>query len=190
MRKLNQKGFTLVELLATIVVLALVIGVAVPITTTIVSNSKHKALGVMVDNAETFIADQWRIKKTDPDSVTDAFKDIMGDYEVSDVEDRENVNWVTLDVNNENDKTLIEEMGIPSEDVTTVDIMIDKNNIPCVVISSIPSNSGIYNSIYWDKVPLDEDKVVIPLLSNDRYYSKCCIAGLAHDARNLHVEEE
>ena len=43
MKKLNRKGFTLVELLAVIIILAIVVGITIPAVLTMVDNAKRKA---------------------------------------------------------------------------------------------------------------------------------------------------
>ncbi len=48
--KKNQKGFTLVELLATIIVLAIVVGITVPLTLSGINRSKEKGLKILVKN--------------------------------------------------------------------------------------------------------------------------------------------
>ena len=167
MKKIDNKGFTLVELLATLVILAVVVGVAVPISNHLISNSKYKALGVMVDSAEKFVSDQWKIKKADPDTMTEAFKNKVKNYSVS---NGTTVNWISLDALIEEDRLLIEDMGIPTEGVSSVDFAIYEDGFSCVVISKIPDDSNIYNSTYWTKV----DEGILPTGVNDRYYSKCC----------------
>ena len=63
MLKIGKKGFTLVELLAVIVVLSITVGVSIPIASEITTNSKHKSLTVIVDEAEDYLTDQWKVKK-------------------------------------------------------------------------------------------------------------------------------
>ena len=43
MKRLNRKGFTLVELLAVIIILAIVVGITIPAVLTMVDNAKRKA---------------------------------------------------------------------------------------------------------------------------------------------------
>lgn len=58
MEKLNKKGFTLVELIATIVVLSLVVAIGSYSITNIIKNAKEKDYNLLIDNikdaAETY----------------------------------------------------------------------------------------------------------------------------------------
>jgi len=173
MLNLNRKGFTLVELLGIIVILSIVVGIAVPVTTNIVTKSKYKALMTVVDEAEDFIADQWKLKKMDPDSLNDAFKDVMGSYKVGDDEGQSK--FITLKADDEKDRGLIEAMGISSSDITSVDVMIASDEIPCVVVRTI-SNHSRFNSKYWK-----EDMTPVVNNENKSYYSKCCDFQTVYD---------
>lgn len=58
MKKLNRKGFTLVELLAVIVILAIVVGITMMTILPTLSNSKSKSLDVAVETIKRYIQDQ------------------------------------------------------------------------------------------------------------------------------------
>lgn len=64
MKKLNSKGFTLVELLAVIIILAIVVGITIPAVTTTINTSKNNALNVALDTAENWIAEQYALYNT------------------------------------------------------------------------------------------------------------------------------
>ena len=159
MKTLNRSGFTLVELLGVIVILSVVVGITVPVSTKVITDSKYKSLGVIVDEAEDFITDQWKLKKVDPASMTDSFKAYFENKNAP-------VGFVT--VNN----SLLVDMAIDKSNVSKVDVMIDSDDIACVVISRIPAESNLYNKEYWT---LSEDGAyATPKQNNDRFYSKCC----------------
>ena len=74
-------------------------------------------------------------------------------------------------------------MGLSSEDVDTVLINVDENDIPCIVIVSMPYDSKLFNSVYWERIK-DTDTIIPNDKNNDGYYSKCCVAGEAQGAYN------
>lgn len=59
MNKLNRKGFTLVELLAVIVILAIVVGITLVTVLPTLSNAKVKAFETAEDTIETFIREEY-----------------------------------------------------------------------------------------------------------------------------------
>lgn len=164
---MNNKGFTLVELLGVVVILAIVLGVSGVTITGVITNSKYKTLDALVDTASDFVSDQWRIKKIDPNTMTDAFKDVMGSYRLG-VD-----NFVQI--NNNTHKTLIDEMGFSVEDVKKVNIKINSNGTSCVVVTELSLDSRLYNTKHWNKVDYSGGLVVIPNNdNNENYYSKHC----------------
>ena len=60
MKKLNRKGFTLVELLAVIIILAIVVGITIPAVLTTISNTRNKAAQSAVDSVADWIDRQYQ----------------------------------------------------------------------------------------------------------------------------------
>lgn len=50
---MNKKGYTLVELLATIIVLAIIVGITIPVSLSVINNSKEKQRRILVENINT-----------------------------------------------------------------------------------------------------------------------------------------
>lgn len=55
MKKLNRKGFTLVELLAVIIILAIVVGITIPAVLTTIKNTRDKAFQSSVDEVANWL---------------------------------------------------------------------------------------------------------------------------------------
>ena len=53
MKKINNKGFTLVEVLAVIVIVAILGGIAVPNILSTINSSKNKSEEILIDNIKT-----------------------------------------------------------------------------------------------------------------------------------------
>ena len=58
MKRLNRKGFTLVELLAVIVILAIVVGITMATILPTLQSAREESFGVALDTIEKYIQDQ------------------------------------------------------------------------------------------------------------------------------------
>ena len=145
MKKLNRKGFTLVELLAVIIILAIVVGISIPAITNIINDSKNNALGVAADAAEKYLSDQYAFAQVDNTNVSTAFKTKF-------LTTSGNLGTV-VELTNTTDAALLKEMGLDPNDVTTVYVQITANTgVSCVTIAAIPANSQYYTTKYWTSV--------------------------------------
>ena len=61
MKRLNRKGFTLVELLAVIIILAIVVGITIPAVLTTTQKAKEKAFQAAADSAADWFERQYQV---------------------------------------------------------------------------------------------------------------------------------
>lgn len=65
MKKLNRKGFTLVELLAVIIILAIVVGISIPAVLTTTNNAKKKAFDTALASTTDWVERQYQVAVSD-----------------------------------------------------------------------------------------------------------------------------
>ena len=164
MKKLNRKGFTLVELLAVIIILAIVVGISIPAITNIINDSKNNSLGVAVDAAEKYLSDQYSFMQLDAANVQSDFSTWIGSQSPSGGKYSATLTGGVSGA----DKGLIEAMGFNAEDVTTVAIEVYEEGGACVKVTQIPNTSQYFTTDYWTAATADGYK------PGAKYQSKGC----------------
>ena len=142
MKKLNRKGFTLVELLAVIILLALVIGITIPVVLDTINKSKNRAMGVSVEAAQRWIEDQAVLVNTDITSADSTFKGdsiLMG---IASADSAGSAETLSGDA-------VIKALGINPNDVTEITVQAMGSGRACVRINLIPTTSQYYTTEYW-----------------------------------------
>ena len=102
MRNLNNKGFTLVEVLAVIVIISIILGIAVPNVMTSVDTSKNSSEKILIENIKTaaqslyeeveYLGEVDGIKITNNNSITVSLQALVnnGFLKASNVKDHDN----------------------------------------------------------------------------------------------------
>ena len=172
MKKLNRKGFTLVELLAVIIILAIVVGITIPSITSIINNSKNNAMGVTLDGAEDYLSDQYGYMNVDYNTASQVFKDVV----TGPVTTVKELNYTS---GSDKDKALLNAMGFSSNDVESVLFTITDAGDACVTIKQIKIAGQYYSTTYFNAVE-GSTTLAAPNTSKADYYSKGCSAALTN----------
>jgi type IV pilus assembly protein PilA len=141
MKKLNRKGFTLVELLAVIIILAIVVGISIPAITSVINDSKNNATGVAVDAAEKYVRDQYSLF-------------LIGNAESTFTTRFTNGTTAETELSYETagDVAVLNAMGFSKADVKKVKVTINADGTACVKISEVVQTGKFYTAKYWPTV--------------------------------------
>lgn len=151
MKKLNRKGFTLVELLAVIIILAIVVGITIPAVLTTTSKAKTKAFETAAQTAADWVDRQYQVLSTGLDSTGIAkldsnFKTV---YDVTTTENSNTVSCmestdgatITSTGNTSNcniaNSLFITAAGLTTTNVSSINVTIDTNTgRSCVTLTA------------------------------------------------------
>lgn len=92
MKKLNRKGFTLVELLAVIVILAIVVGITMVTILPTLENSRKKAFDTAVETISNYIQDQRDMSLLSADLRGSTYNSAVGEADCDGKTDSSNPN--------------------------------------------------------------------------------------------------
>lgn len=133
--KLNKKGFTLVELLAVIIILAIVVGLTIPAVLTTISSTRTKAFHTATDAAADWFERQYQAYQVGDNSiatVNQAFTNLCTSAN--------NYCQVEQDLTTE----AIVAAGLKTADIASGKVKINANGRACVTLNS--KSDGAYQT--------------------------------------------
>ena len=139
MKKLNRKGFTLVELLAVIIILAIVVGITIPAVLNTINSSRKQAAQTAADVAAKWIAEQYTIASVSSGDVSGAYKDYCQI-------DGSGCANTTITVSSASDiqKAFLEGAGFKLADVDSLVVTLNTGDQGKACVTLTPSTTGAY----------------------------------------------
>ena len=140
----NKKGFTLVELLAVIIILAVVVGITIPAVLTTTNKAKLSQFQSSTDIVADFLEDQYNIAAMgnliDTTTLMKEFTDVCGGGGQTCLTAQ-----VTTDLaNNTNMKNLLTAAGVKAGDYSKVYFKIDSVSGRACVALAMSTDGGYY----------------------------------------------
>ncbi len=136
MKRINNKGFTLVELLAVIIILAIVVGITIPAVLTMVDNARERAASDAAAVVADWVDKQYSLRIIGFGGVDDIFTTVCFPSSGTTCASDGGKTITSSASGNTNEDKFIKAAGLTPNDVEYLKITIDNSDRACVELKA------------------------------------------------------